>query len=285
MKLTICLDTLRLGLVLHADILPRHQPYVGHLKSMYCPSICCPAGSRGTSMVPWGGVNAGWKPSGSRIGETSSLLSDDSAASSSEDMSTTVGSREVTCMRRAYANSLQIGVASMIQPFRPFCSTCGGGLPNTIRVFSSGVRDAKVTMFLQKRKSTRYIRRETISGSIRGHNHLMDVVASLSRDSKIGPVRVNHKVSTTGDGTRKKGDVEISNFPISPWDGLVIDVFFVYEFKGSSRAPGEWNTVCSILVTSYRPVPTSRTTNTRTFMGSSQGVCTCHRRYVWSDPR
>ena len=61
----------------------------------------------------------------------------------------------------------------------------------------------------------------------------------LSRDSKIGPVRVNHKVSTTGDGTRKQGDVEISNFPISFWDGLVIDVSFVCEFKGSSRAPGE----------------------------------------------
>jgi len=27
-----------------------------------------------------------------------------------------------------------------------------------------------------------------------------------------------------GDGTRKQGDVEISNFPISLWDGLVIDV-------------------------------------------------------------
>ena len=53
------------------------------------------------------------------------------------------------------------------------------------------------------------------TGSIRGHNHLMDVVASLSRDSKIGPVRVNHKVSTTGDGTREQGDVEISHSPIS----------------------------------------------------------------------
>ena len=72
------------------------------------------------------------------------------------------------------------------------------------------------------------------TGSIRGHNHLMDVVASLSRDSKIAPVRVNHKVSTTGDGTRKQGDVEISNFR----DGLVIDFSFVCEFKGSSRAPG-----------------------------------------------
>ena len=92
-----------------------------------------------------------WKPGGSKIGaskigETSSLLSDDSATSSSKDMSTTAGCREVTCMRRAYANSLQIGVASVIHPFKPFCSTCGGGLPNTICVSeSSGVKpeDAK----------------------------------------------------------------------------------------------------------------------------------------------
>ena len=44
------------------------------------------------------------------------------------------------------------------------------------------------------------------TSSIRGHNHLMDVVACLSRDSKIGPVRfrVNHKVSTMSDGTRKQ---------------------------------------------------------------------------------
>jgi len=54
-------------------------------------------------------------------------------------------------------------------------------------------------------------------------------------------VRVNHKVSTTGDGTRKQGDVEISNFPISLRDSLVIDVSFVCEFKGNSRAHGGWN--------------------------------------------
>jgi len=79
------------------------------------------------------------------------------------------------------------------------------------------------------------------TGSIHGHNHLMDVVARLSRDSKIGPVSVNHMVSTTGDGTRKQGDVEISNFPISLCDGLVIDVSYVCDFKGSRRAPGGWN--------------------------------------------
>ena len=96
-------------------------------------------------MVPFGGIDAGWKPGGSKIGEKSSLLLQDSAASSSEDMSTTAGCREVTCMRRAYANALQIqvGVASVIHPFKPFCSTCGGGLPNTILVISCGVKDAK----------------------------------------------------------------------------------------------------------------------------------------------
>jgi len=79
------------------------------------------------------------------------------------------------------------------------------------------------------------------TGTIRGHNHLMNVVARLSRDSKIGPVRVNNKVSTTGDGTRKQGDVETLNFHISLRDGLVIDVSFVCEFKGSSCAPEGWN--------------------------------------------
>ena len=51
----------------------------------------------------------------------------------------------------------------------------------------------------------------------------------------------DHKVSTTGDGTRNQGDVEIFNFPISLRDDLVIDVSFVCEFKGSSRASGGWN--------------------------------------------
>jgi len=75
------------------------------------------------------------------------------------------------------------------------------------------------------------------TGSIRGHNYLMDVLANLACVSIIGPVRVNHTVSTTGDGTRKQGDVEIHNFPLFLCDGLVIDVSFVCEFKGSSRAP------------------------------------------------
>jgi len=75
------------------------------------------------------------------------------------------------------------------------------------------------------------------TGSICGNNNLMDVVARF----KICPVRVNHSVSTMGNGTRKQGDVDISNFPDSLSDGLVIDISFVCEFKGNSHAPGGWN--------------------------------------------
>ena len=74
--------------------------------------------------------------------------------------------------------------------------------------------------------------------SIRGQNYLKDV---LARSSNTDTVRVNHKVSTTGDSTRKQDDVEISDFPIPLRDGLAIDVSFACEFMVSSRAPGGWN--------------------------------------------
>jgi len=123
------------------------------------------------------------------------------------------------------------------------------------------------------------------TGSICGHNRLMDVVASLSRDSKIGPVRVNHKVSTTGDGTRKQGDVEIFNFPISLRDGLVIDVSFVCEFKGSSHAPGGWNNGVRHSNDVLQARAKVKNNKYKDVYGLVQGVCTCHRRYVQSDPR
>ena len=51
------------------------------------------------------------------------------------------------------------------------------------------------------------------TGSIRGHNHLMDVLAMLARASNIGPVRVNHKVSTTGDAPVSRVTLKNPNFP------------------------------------------------------------------------
>ena len=113
----------------------------------------------------------------------------------------------------------------------------------------------------------------------------MDVEASLSRDSKIGPVRVNHKVSTTGDGTRKQGDVEISNFPISLRDGLVIDVSFVCEFKGSSRVPVGWDNSVRHSDDVLQASVNVKNNKYKAVYGLAQGVYTCHRRYVRSDPR
>jgi len=92
-----------LGLLLYLDMRPTHGPFDS--KRTWCPMICWPAGSRNASMVVVSGTDAGWKPGGGRMSEKSSWLSDDTASSSSEDMSTTVGCRDVMCVRRAYAYS------------------------------------------------------------------------------------------------------------------------------------------------------------------------------------
>jgi len=80
------------------------------------------------------------------------------------------------------------------------------------------------------------------TGSIRGHNHFMDVLANLARSSKICSlhVRVDPRVSTTGDGSHKQDDVEIMPFPLAGFDGLVIDCSVACEFADSSRADGGW---------------------------------------------
>ena len=87
------------------------------------------------------------------------------------------------------------------------------------------------------------------------------------------------------DDTRKQGDVEVSNFPISLRDGLVIDVSIVCEFKGSSRAPGGWNN--GVRHSNYVLQARANVKNNKykDVYGLVQGICTCHRRYVLSDPR
>ena len=59
--------------------------------------------------------------------EKSSLLSDDSASSSSEDMSTTAGCKDVMCVRRVYEHSQHGGVASCIHSVGPVAVMGGGG--------------------------------------------------------------------------------------------------------------------------------------------------------------
>ena len=78
------------------------------------------------------------------------------------------------------------------------------------------------------------------TGSIRGHNHFMDVLANLARSSKISSVHINHCVSTTGGGRHTQGNVEILPYSLAGFDCLVIDCPITCEFASSSRVDGGW---------------------------------------------
>jgi len=85
-------------------------------------------------MVVVGGMDTVWKPGGGRMSEKSSLLSDD-AASSSENMSTTAGCKEVMCVRRAYTNSQHRGFASCTHLRRSLCRIWGGEFPRKVEIW------------------------------------------------------------------------------------------------------------------------------------------------------
>jgi len=61
------------------------------------------------------------------------------------------------------------------------------------------------------------------TGATRGHNHVMDVLAQLARNTGYS-VRVNHKASTTAAASNKQGDVELVNISLDRSNKLVIDV-------------------------------------------------------------
>ena len=73
------------------------------------------------------------------------------------------------------------------------------------------------------------------TGATRGHNHVMDVLAQLARNTGYS-VRVNHKVSrsTTAAASNKQGDVELVNFGFDGYNNLVIDVSFCCDHIGNS---------------------------------------------------
>ena len=103
----------------------------------------------------------------------------------------------------------------------------------------------------------------------------------LARASNIGP----DKVSTTGDGTRKQGDVEIQVFPLSRCDSLVIDVSFVCEFTGSSRALARWNNSVRHTNDVLKTRATVKNNKYSEAYGLAQGFRTHLRRYVRSNTR
>jgi len=71
------------------------------------------------------------------------------------------------------------------------------------------------------------------TGATRGHNHVMDVLAQLARNTGYS-VRVNHKVSTTAAASNKQGDVELVNFGLVGSNNFVIDVSICCDHIGNS---------------------------------------------------
>ena len=102
-------------------------------------------------------------------------------------------------------------------------------------------------------------------GSTCGHNHLMDVVASLSRDSTIGFVRVRcrRRAMTLANRVTLKS---LTSLSLSEMVLLLMFPLCVSSRVATVHLGG--GMVCAILITSYRPVPRSRTTSTRMSMGT-----------------
>jgi len=71
------------------------------------------------------------------------------------------------------------------------------------------------------------------TGATQGHNHVMDVLAQLARNTGYS-VCVNHKLSTTAAASNKQGDVELLNFGLDGSNNLVIDVSICCDHIGNS---------------------------------------------------
>jgi len=71
------------------------------------------------------------------------------------------------------------------------------------------------------------------TGATRGHNHVMDVLAQLARNTGYS-VRINHKVSTTAATSNKQSNVELADFGLDSYNNLVIDVSICRDHIGNS---------------------------------------------------
>jgi len=124
-------------------------------------------------LVVW--IQVGSQARGGRMSEKSSWLSHDAASSSSEDMSTTAGWRDVMCVRKAYAYSPQRGVASCIHLRSSFCRTWAGGFPSTNRVVSQASAEKVVKEGRSSSRVSRWNSTVNLSSTtfVVGHWHMM----------------------------------------------------------------------------------------------------------------
>jgi len=113
-----------------------------------------------------------------------------------------------------------------------FCRSMGAPIPmlqahavaRTMRLCKNFSLDPQGDHVLTCKKHT---------GASQGHNHVMDVLAQLNRNTGYS-VRVNHKVSTTAAASNKQGDVELVNIGLDGYNSLVIDVLTCRNHVGNS---------------------------------------------------
>jgi hypothetical protein len=73
------------------------------------------------------------------------------------------------------------------------------------------------------------------TGATRGHDHIVEVLVALVRNSGDKTVRVNYRVSQTAADSRKQGDVEIVGFGLAGSSNLVLDVSVCCDHYGNSQ--------------------------------------------------
>jgi len=90
-----------------------------------------------------------------------------------------------------------------------FCRSMGVPIP-MLQVHAVAWTMCSCKKFALDPKGNHVLTCQKYTGATRGHNHVMDVLVQLARNTGYS-VRVNHNVSTTVVASNKQGDVELVN--------------------------------------------------------------------------
>jgi len=120
-----------------------------------------------------------------------------------------------------------------------FCQVLGAPIP-LLRAHAVARTQCAYQKFVLNQYGDHVLTCKKHTGAIAGHNHVMNVLAKLARNSGLPPqrVRINHKVSTIATDSNKQDDVQTMEFGIPGYDDLVWDVSLVCDRIGSSTQHG-----------------------------------------------
>jgi len=100
-----------------------------------------------------------------------------------------------------------------------FCQTLGAPIP-LLRAHAVARTQCVCQKFVLDQYGDHVLTGKKHTGTIAGHDHVMNVSAQLARNSGLR-VRINRKVATTGADSNKQGDVQAMEFGIPGYDALI----------------------------------------------------------------